>query len=268
MAEPEENEQKEQDFDIWLQVQTWAETRRKQISIGFVVLLVAIFAIYTNSHLQAQNRADADSAVMGLGLPDPASPEPKAVAASDYLKVTQEFSGTPAAERALLMAAGALFTENKYPEAEARFVEFAAQHPNSRLIDTARIGIAASQDAQDKIDQAIGSYELVISSGTREEFVSTPQADQAKLAVALLYEQNKQPEKALNYYNELIQSPRSTFWRNEASLRRDTLLKEQPNLSVPEPGAPSTGSSTNKTEKESLGPFPLLVPTNAPAPAK
>lgn len=266
MAEPEE-QQKEPDIDLWIQMQAWAETRRKQIGTGFVVLLVVIFAFYTNSHLQASKRADADAALMALDLPDPAAREQKIVPAADYLKIAQEFSGTPAAERALLLAASALFTENKYPEAETRFNEFVAQYPNSRHIDSARYGIAASQDAQNKVDQAIGSYELVISSGTRGEGLSTPESDQAKLAVALLYEQSDRASKALSYYDEIIRSPRSAYWQNEANMRRDALLKENPGLTAAEPDTSpsSTGSSTNQTDKQSLGPFPLLVPTNSAA---
>lgn len=263
MAEPEEQEEKEQDIDLWLQMQTWAETRRKQLGVGVVVIIVVIFAVYTNNHLQAKNHADADAALMALNLP---TSEPKEVPATAYLKVAQEFSGTPAAERALLLAATALFTENKYSDAEARFGEFVTQFPNSRQVDTARLGVAASQDAQNKTEQAISSYELVISAGTRAEGISSTEADQAKLAVALLYEQSGRPEKALSLYDEIIRS-QQMFWRGEASIRREALLDRHPNLTASAQSSTlgtAATATTNQTDKASLGPFPFLVPTNQP----
>lgn len=253
MAEPEEQE-KEQDIDVWIQMQAWAETRRKQIGYGFLAALVVGFAIYTNSHMQAAHRSDAETALLALTpSPDP-SGEIKPIAATDYLKVTEEFAGTPASERALLLAANSLFTENKYDAAQTRFSQFISEYPGSRHINSARLGVAASLDAQNKIDEALASYERLIAAGA-----GTSQANQAKIAVALLHEQKGQPDQALKLYDELIRVEPQVVWSSEASLRRAELLKKHPNL-TPAPTAPAATSTLPSM------PTPLLVPqSNAPA---
>lgn len=246
MSEPEEQE-KEQDLDLWIQLQTWAETRRKQIGIGSSVLLVVAFVLYTNDHLQAAKRRDAEAALFALNAAAKPSESPKPVAAADYLKVASEYAGTPTAERALLLAAGALFTENKYPEAEKRFQQFIADFPASPFVRQARLGVAASQDAQGNADAALAAYEQLIAAGA-----GTSEGNQAKLAAALLYDGKSQADKALKYYDELMRANPPVVWRQEAAMRREGLLKRHPQLTPAGNAAPTL-------------PTPLLVKTNAPA---
>jgi len=254
MAEPEAQE-KEQDIDLWIRMQAWAETRRKQIGFGLAGVLVIGFAIYTNNHMQAAHRRDAETALLALTPAPDANGEIKPVAASEYLKITEEFAGTPASERALLLAAGTLFTENKYEAAEKRFKQFINEYPGSRHTDSARLGVAASQDAQNRIDQAIAGYERLIAASP-----GSSQANQAKIALALLHEQKGHPDQALKLYDELIRAEPQVVWSSEASLRRAELLKKHPNLT---PSSPSTANDTGAALPAT--PTPLLVPqSNAP----
>lgn len=246
MSEPEEQE-KEQHLELWIQLQTWAETRRKQLGIGAVVVLVAAFALYTNNHLQAAKRRDAEAALFALNKPAKPGEERPTIAAADYLKVAADHAGSPTGERALLLGAGALFTENKYPEAEKRFQQFISEFPSSAFVRQARLGIAASQDAQGRTDEALGAYEQLIAAGA-----NTSEGNQAKLAAALLYESKGQGDKALNYYDELLRATPPVVWRQEASMRRDDLLKRNPQLS---PASTATAQSPLPT--------PLIVQTNA-----
>jgi tetratricopeptide (TPR) repeat protein len=248
MSEPEEQE-KEPHLDLWIQLQTWAETRRKQLGIGSAIILVAAFALYTNNHLQAAKRRSADAALFSLNKPSKPGEDRPTVAAADYLKVAGEHAGTPTAERALLLGAGALFSENKYPEAEKRFQQFISEFPASTFVRQARLGIAASQDAQGRTDEALAAYEQLITSGA-----NTGEGNQAKLAAALLYESKSQGDKALKYYDEILRATPPVVWRQEASMRREDLLKRNPQL------APTTTA----TPQPSL-PTPLLVSTNATA---
>jgi len=248
MSEPEEQE-KEEHLDLWIQLQTWAETRRKQISMVSVAFLVVAFVLYTNQHLQAAKRRDAEAALFALNKAPKPGEDPQPVAAADYLKVASEYGGTPTAERALLLGAGALFTENKYPEAEKRFQQFIAEFPSSPFVRQARLGIAASQDAQGRTDEAIAAYEQLIASGA-----GTSEGNQAKLAVALLYDAKSEADKALKYYDEILRANPPVVWRQEAAIRRDALMKRNPQL---------TPAST--TAAQPTLPTPLLVKTNAPA---
>jgi tetratricopeptide (TPR) repeat protein len=252
MAEPEEQE-KEQDLDVWIKMQAWAETRRKQIGIGVVVALVAGFALYTNSHLQALHFNEAESALIALAQLPAAGGEPKPVAASEYLKVSDEYAGTPASERALLLAAASLFTENKYDAAEKRFSEFLGAYPASGHINQARLGVAASQDAQNRYEEALASYQRLIASAA-----GSSEANQAKIASALIHEQQGKPEQALKLYDELIRVEPQLVWNGEASLRRDELLKRHPQL-TPAPDAAATLPAM---------PTPLIVPDASTDPSQ
>lgn len=250
MAEPEEQEQ-EQDHDVWIKMQAWVETHRKQIGMAFVAALIAGFGVYTNSFLQAQKRHDAESALLDLNRRPSAGGEVQATPASDYLKVSEEFAGTRVSERALLLAASALFTENKYDAAEKRFTQFLNEHVGSPHVNQARLGVASSLDAMNKFDEAVASYERLIAAAP-----GSSEASQAKIGTALIHEHQGQTDKALKLYDELIRAEPPTIWRGEASLRRGDLLKRHPQLTpsvTPLGGLPTI-------------PTPLLLPgTNAAA---
>lgn len=253
MAEPEEKET-EQDLDLWIQMQAWAETRRKQIGMGVVGALVVGFAVYTNSHLKARHFEKAESALISLARMPASGSEPKPVAASEYLKVSDEFAGTPASERALLLAAATLFEENKYDAAEKRFSEFLGTYPTSGHVNQARLGVAASQDAQNRYDDALGSYQRLIAAAA-----GSSEANQAKIAAALIHEQQGQADQALKLYDELIRVEPQLVWNGEASLRRAELLKRHPQLTPAPAAAASTLPAT---------PTPLIVPDASADPSQ
>lgn len=232
MAEPEEEEQ-EQDLDLWIQLQTWAETRRKQIGFGAGIALVVGFVLYTNSHMAEQKRVDAEAAMFALNKTPAPGEAPKPVTAAEYLTVVDEFGGTPAAERALLLAAGSLYEENKYPEAEQRFTQFLTEFPSSLHVAKARLGIAASKDAQNKYAEATAAYESLSTSAP-----GTSESNQAKLALALLYERDGKADQALKLYDELNRQNPPTMWSSESRVRRAELLKRNPTL-TPAPSPPS-----------------------------
>jgi len=271
MAEPEEEEQ-EQDLDLWIQLQTWAETRRKQIGFGAGIALVVGFVLYTNSHMAEQKRVDAEAALFALNKVPAPGQEPKPVTAAEFLKVADDFSGTAAAERALMLAAGALYEENKYPEAEARFTQFVTKHPSSKHVAQARLGIAASQDAQNKYAEATAGYESLSTSAA-----GSSESNQAKLALALLYERDGKADQALKLYDELNRQNPPSMWSSESRLRREELLKRNPTLTpAPSPASaplvgPTAPQSTNIitfTNKPDTNAASTITATNSAPPAK
>src|SRR5690606_12656477 len=88
-------------------------------------------------------------------------------------------------------------------------------------------------------------------------------ADQARLALARIYETKNQPDQALRMYNEIASATGGeSALQSEALSRREILLRTHPNLdtnrlSKPISTVPATSSGTNAT---------LSLPqTNAPA---
>ncbi len=244
MAEPENTEEKHESL-VWLNLLGWLDTHKTETGFAGLGLLVIIFAVYTQDHLQARKEANANAAIFVLNQPRGDGAEIK-VAATEYLKIAQQYQSTSVAERAMLLAAGQLFSENKYPEAKTRFEEFMSKYPTSDKTAVARLGVAACLDAQNQIDPAISGYEQIITSHP-----GVSEANQAKIAVSLLYESKRQPDKALKYYDELIRANPPTIWRTEASMRREELLSRNPQLT---PGSPAALPAI---------PTPLINLTNA-----
>ena len=127
------------DFDSFL---AWLHFNRKPVAIGAAVLVAVavIFAIYTWK--KNQNELDANAALFALPTLVGASGRTAEVRAEDFQKVAGEFPKTRAAERADLIAAGVLFTEGKYADAEKQFAKFLSERPESPLRAQAALGVA------------------------------------------------------------------------------------------------------------------------------
>jgi predicted negative regulator of RcsB-dependent stress response len=210
----------------------WFEVNKKPIALVLVVSAAIGFAIYTWSYLKEQKELKASTALFDL---HPALAYPTNVAppqASSLVKVAQEYSGTAAAERAELLAASALFTENKYSEAQAAFEKFMNQHPQSLWFSEADYGVAACLEALNKTNEAAAAYQKVATA-----YAGQAIGEQAKLAQARILEAEKKPEQALRIYNELI--PVNPAMRTPASMEaqshREAIYRDFPNLNTNKP---------------------------------
>ena len=96
-------------------------------------------------------------------------------------------------------------------------------------------------DAQNKTDEALAAYEAVIGQA-----VGTSEANLAKLSAAVLLEESGKPERALKYYDELLnrdEQGRPSTWAQEVEGRKDELLRKFPQSSAAIPvGVSATNS--------------------------
>jgi TolA-binding protein len=145
--------------------------------------------------------------------------------APDYLKVANQYENTGAGAHALLLAAGDLFTQDQYQEAQNQFERFLKKHDNDPLAPNAAFGVAACLDAQNKLDAALAKYQQVIS-----QYPTSSVAGQAKLHIARLYELKNQPKQALNLYEEMLKAKGSGVGSAEAQSQRAALLLKHPEL--------------------------------------
>lgn len=233
----------------------WLEANKtKVLSIALVLVLVG-FAIATIRYMREQKEARASGELLALKPSlSPATNTPP-VEPGALLKVAQEYQGTPAAERARLLAATALFTEGKYSEAEAAFKAFASEFQNSEWRATAAYGVAAAQEAQNK-PEAVASYQNVTTAHGKSAV-----ADDARLALARIHEQKNQPAEALRIYNEMLapkpgaqpgETPNST-----AMERKEALLRKHPELST---NTPPSVTSTPTALPSGAGTPTLQIP--------
>lgn len=227
----------------------WLEVNKKKVGIAAAVLVALGFLFATIRHFkrQKEERASAELLALKPTLVQPTnSPPPQA---AGFLKVAENYSGTSAAERARILAATTLFTEGRYADAEKEFSKFLQEFSGSPWAPTAAYGVAASQEAGGKANEAFASYQNVVTA-----HANSPVVSDAKLALARIYENRKQPEQALRLYNELTaplpgEQP-GQGGNPQAENRKEALLRAHPSL------------NTN-----AMAPAPLAVAPAAPAPA-
>jgi tetratricopeptide (TPR) repeat protein len=208
----------------------WFETNRKQViwGVGIVAGLVVIILFFNwNKTQQEINASEALSDISAGQVGNPgARPAPQA-----YLKVAANYPKSGAGARALLLAAGALYVEGKFPEAKSQFERFSREHHDSPFMGQALLGIAACWDAQGKTNEAVTAYKNLVDHHPGESVIP-----QAKFALARIYEDQGKAEQARVYYEELNRTEPYSSVGSEAGMRLEELLAKNPSL-VPKPAS-------------------------------
>jgi len=261
-----------QPTDIYIRTLEWLHARRKTIVIVAVVLALVGLAWAVIAWKKTQDETDANAQFfatpnVGLARTGPVSTAP-------LLELAKEYPSTPAGEHARLLAAEEMFTQGQYPEAYQQFSDFLTTYPESPLVPQARVGVAASLEAEGKIADAINKYHEIALAYPSEMSIVSP----SKLTLARLYEQENQPQQALNYYFELArmlkQNPYDP-WAAEAQERGQLLVAKHPELlkamsnPAPSGGAPGAPSFTLPETAKPTGiqPAPISAPKPSPTAA-
>jgi tetratricopeptide (TPR) repeat protein len=232
----------------------WLEVNKKRLIQLAAVLIVIGFAVAVVRYVREQKELNASAELLALRPPLNAGTNAVPIPASSFLNVASQFSGTEASERASLLAAGALFTEGKYAEAQTQFNKFLTDYSNSPWAGEAAYGVASCLEALNKQDEALTAYQNVVN-----RYGTLAVADEAKQSLARLYEAKKQPEQALKLYDELT---RGAAGRNnpELMMKRGQLLKQYPYLDRPLTNASSTITPKLQGAPASVPTRPAAVP--------
>ncbi len=208
-------------YELW----AWAELNRQKLAILAVALTVIGGAVYVYRYLAAEKEMAANQAILELRPTPSASTNPPALSPSAFLKVAADYPGTGAAERALLLAAGAMFSEGRYGEAQTRFEKFAHDYPESIWASSAAYGVASCLEAQNKRDEALTAYQNVVARYANDFIVTD-----TKFALARLFEAQKQPDPALKIYEEISRPAAKNPRASDALMRKEHLVKQYPEL--------------------------------------
>lgn len=237
----------------------WLEANKKQISIALIAAVVVGFAIAGYRWKTEQKELAASDALLKLKTPLGANETTPPSPASAFLQVAEQYPSTAAGERAHLLAAGALFMENNYTEAQAEFAKFVRERPQSPFAATAAYGVASCLEAAGKQDEALAAYQNL-----SVRYPNASILDDAKMAMARIYEAKKQPESAFRIYDELSKSAGMSTAAGESMRHKEELLTQFPNLA--KTNAPAVvGALTNTVNVVSTN---QAAPTTSPAPAK
>jgi TolA-binding protein len=206
----------------------WFEANKKQTLWGAVIIVAlgVIIAFF----LYRQNEADiaASETLSNASIPQMSGTGSRADTAEAYLKVAATYPKSRAGARALLLAAGSLFVDGKYPEAKAQFERFKRDYSDSPFLGEALFGIAACLDAQGQTREAMAAYKDVIDRHSGDSNVP-----HAKFALGRLYETQNEPEQARNLFEDVDRTDPYGSLGDEARMRLEDLKTKYPKLFAP-----------------------------------
>jgi tetratricopeptide (TPR) repeat protein len=266
----------------------WVEVNKKRLAIGGAAMIVLIAVVALVVQQQARREINASRALSDIRIPaNPALPAQSGTAEA-LLKLADEYAGTKAAARALLISASVLYSEKRYDDAQKRYEKLLKDYPACPWVADANLGIAASLDAQGKSTDAISKFEEI-----RRRFATSPAAEEAKLSLARLYE-GQRPEDAFRLYDEVTKNSPGTSLAAEAAFRKEELERKHPELAklnqpimpAPMPAPMQMSNIIRRTNLQAINltnrpggtgqpvqinlsptPAPTPVPTPVPVPA-
>jgi tetratricopeptide (TPR) repeat protein len=177
----------------------WFEANKKRIAIGAVIALFAALVLGFLVWRSGQKKIEAELALSAVPVAFTPNEPAKAGTGDALMRVATDYDGTPAASKALVRAGTAYFAEGDFAKAQAAFERFLKEYPEAQWVPQAVFGIAATLEAQNKTTEAIAKYNEFV------KFSSDPAIDQARLNLARLYEQTKQPALALELLKKMTE---------------------------------------------------------------
>lgn len=217
----------------WLRLVAWLEDNWQRVaaiaSVVIVVGVVVAFVIWQGG--QKQQKAAQKLSLLLVGREAPSG--------EALLAFSDSNEGTAAGRRSLFLAAGALFTEGDYQEAQTQFERFQTEEGPGPLTPKVRFGIAACKEAQGQIDAAIADYKAILENPSSGGVIP-----QARFALARLYRLQGKTDLARNQYEELSTIQSSSL----ASEARILLTELPPSTTRPQtdiPMATPTPGATN-----------------------
>jgi predicted negative regulator of RcsB-dependent stress response len=210
-------------FKSW----SWVEANLKLVALGAGIVVVAAFFVSYYFWHQNQMEITAGQALTQVIISTPPDSDAGQLADS-YLKIASDYPDTQTGERALILGATTLFDGGKYAEAQAQFQKYLETYPGKTFSAPAALGVAASLEAQGKIDSAAGAYQRVVNG------FSDPNAvDAAKFALAKIDQQQGKLMDAEKYYQDVARDNPNTQLGSEAAFRAFQLRAELPSTTPP-----------------------------------
>jgi predicted negative regulator of RcsB-dependent stress response len=202
----------------------WAHARRKQLI--WISAIVVVAGALAGIYVWHKNYNESLASETLSQLPAPSGTQNGSAGdAAPYVKLANDFSGTGAAARALLIAGGIFFDGGKFADARTQFERFLQEYGDSPLASQAALGIAACLEAEGKTAEAVAHYNDFVNRHSTESVLP-----QAKSALARLYVAENKPEQAFELYRQLAQVNNQDSWSAEAGIQAEELLQKYPEL--------------------------------------
>jgi tetratricopeptide (TPR) repeat protein len=231
----------------------WLETNKKRVAIGaaaiFVLAVIVGFFVWRSG----QREIEAEEALSSIKAAASPTDLPAPGSAEAMAKIAEEYPKTAAAAKALVRSGTIYFDQGDFARAQVQFEKLLRDYGDTTWVPTAVYGVAASLDAQSRQAEAIAKYNDFIRN-----YPSDAAVDQARLNLARLYEQTKQPALALDVLKKMTEGQQAGMSPGtaEAQERIHELYAKNPSLM---PSNPVT-SPTMFTPPSN--PMTNAIPTN------
>jgi predicted negative regulator of RcsB-dependent stress response len=196
-------------FKFW----PWFEANRKRLLIVGAVAVVGFFGWFFVSTQNQQNELAAGQAYTQFQLSQPPTAAARQVS-DGYLAIATKYPGTEAAQRAWLQSATVLFQAGSYADAQVRFQNFLAADSGSSLAPLAHMGVAASLEAQGKLDGALTAYRTAATAAP-----GSAEAMAAKFSQGRVLELQGKLTEAVELYKDVEGSPLAGSLASDAAQR-------------------------------------------------
>lgn len=211
------------ELSIFDRLMAWFELHKREVSWGTLVVLAAGLGIgfyFWHQH-DLEDRANE---ALSRAASAAAGASERGMTPETLLKIAGEYPKTDAGARALLLAAGALYSQGKYSDSKAQFERYFQEYRDSPFTAQALLGVAACLEAQGQTQEAISAYNNIVQHYSRENV-----APQAKLALAALYEGQGKWDQAKDLYLDLTRNQYGSI-SQEAGIHLQALLVKHPEL--------------------------------------
>ena len=216
-------------FKLW----PWFEANRIRIiwGGGIIAVVAGLIAFYSWQRDQKETAAGEALTRVITSIPRDATFSQQA---GLYLKITADYPGTSAGQRALLQGAAMLFAAGNYTDAQAQFQKFLDAYPGSFFAAQAALGVATSLDAEGKTDLAAAGYQRIINT-----YSDAVAVDYARFALAQIDERQGKLSEAQNLYETIVRYNPNGSLSSEAGLH---LMELKTKLQSALPSATPVGS--------------------------
>lgn len=209
----------------WYNFLGWLDANRKRVILGAAIVAIVAAGIAIAVWWKDQRQLKAAEALSAVRVPFNPMETPDVRVADEYLKVSQDYSGTKAGAQALLKAGSVYFANGQFAKAQEQFQRFLKEYSDTPWVSTAQFGIAASLDAENKTTDAIARYNDFLRA-----YANDPAADEARLSLARLYEKANQPAQAIETLSKMTNAAPFSPIGGEVQDRLKALYAKHPNL--------------------------------------
>lgn len=220
----------------------WLGRNKNQLLAALLILAVLAIGFAWYSWQQTTREQEAATALIGLRGTMDKQGVYHLTPATEFVMLADNFRGTKAANRALLLAGAAFFREGKYPEARAQFERFLSENPRDELAIYARYGVAICAEAMGKLQEAAEILEAIVKAPD-----ANPVQPRAKLALARIHRATGKTDQARGLYEELYRAEGASLIGYQAEQALDELGAGaatgagSPHLSTNNTGVPARG---------------------------